>query len=428
MEQQIQSALEKQNPWWFGKPFDTGIPRLRYYPLLQKYLDAPEILLMLGARRTGKSTLLYQLISTLQVESRAILFINLDEPVFQSNAEDPTFLSALIEEYIAQQEGIHKFYIFIDEIQNYTHWAHALKILHDTNKQLKLVLTGSTAVLLQDAASTRLSGRYFPSTVYPLTFIEYLHFIGAHQPTLPEKRQAIDSYLQYGGFPRVALEKDETLRHELLKHYFQTIYLKDIIYPHNVRNNKDVFELLYFALSTMGSFFSYTNVGKTLHISADTVKEYLSYAEQSYLLSMVMKYDHSVRKQIANPRKIYCVDTGLINAVSFKFSENKGRLMENLVFLTLRKQQKQVFYHKGSYECDFIIRDGRAIVRAIQVTASLKDAAVKKRELKGLMEAMCAYNLSEGVIVTESERETMHVEGKTITILPLHAWLTQIDA
>jgi len=423
MEPQLQIALEKQNPWWFKKPYDTGISRLNYYSQLQKYLNTPEILLLLGARRTGKSTLLYQLISTLKVSPEAILFINLDEPLFQSKADDPTFLSTLIEEYLLQHKDIQKYYIFIDEVQNYKYWVQTIKTLHDVNKQLKFILTGSTSVLLKNAVSTRLSGRYFTTIVYPLSFQEYLEFSDIPKPSLLQKRQAVNTYLQFGGFPRVVLEKDDLLKQDILKNYFQTIYLKDIIFPHKVRSNKDVFELLYFVLSNMGAHFSYTNIGKMLNISPDTVKEYLSYAEESYLLYIVTKYDPSVRKQLANPRKIYGVDTGLVNSVSFKFSENRGRLIENLVFMTLVRNQKEVFYHKETNECDFVIREGRKIIQAIQVTLSLQDVSVKKRELKGLLEALNSYKLSEGTIVTETEKDSFELEGKKVNVIPLYEWL-----
>ncbi|MBI2575129.1 ATP-binding protein [Candidatus Woesearchaeota archaeon] len=425
MEPQLQIALEKQNPWWMGKKFYTGIPRLRNYPLLQRYMPTPEILLILGARRAGKSTLAYQLIETLKTAPEAILFINLDEPLFQSKSEDPSFLSMLIEEYMVQHKDVQKFYIFIDEVQNYKHWVQTIKTLHDVNKQVKFVLTGSTSALLKNTAGMRISGRYFMVTIYPLTFKEFLEFSELQKPTLLQKRQAVNQYIQFGGFPRVVLEKDEFLKQDLLKNYFQTIYLKDIIFAHNVRNNKDVLDLLYFALSNVGTPFSYNKMAKLLNISADTVKEYLSHAEQSYLLHSVMKYDASVRKQIANPRKIYSVDTGLINSVSFKFSENRGRLMENLVFMTLVKDQKEVFYHKERHECDFLVREGRRIVQAIQVTVSLQDESVKKREMKGLLEAINSHNLPEGIIITETEKERFEIDGKKINVVPLYEWLEQ---
>src|SRR3989338_8816522 len=221
MEQQLQIALEKQNPWWFKKPYDAGISRLNYYSQLQKYLNTPEIILLLGARRTGKSTLLYQLISTLKVSPEAILFINLDEPLFQSKADDPGFLSTLIEEYMLQHKDVSMFYIFIDEVQNYSHWVQTVKILHDVNKKIKLVLTGSTSALLKNAMSTRLSGRYFTTTIFPLTIQEYAEFKKVTNLTVLEKKRAGSDYIQYGGFPRVVLEKEELLKQEILKNYFQ---------------------------------------------------------------------------------------------------------------------------------------------------------------------------------------------------------------
>lgn len=423
MDEQTSIALEKQNPWWFNKPYDTGIDRLNYYPLLKKYINTPEVLFILGARRTGKSTILFQIINLLKVYPKAILFINLDEPLFQSKAEDPNFLSNLIEEYITENNTLNKFYVFIDEVQTYNYWAQTIKTFYDLNKQIKFILTGSTSGLLKDAASTRLSGRYFITTISPLSFTEFLKFNNLSKPTILQKKQNAIIYLKYGAFPRVVLEKDEMLKQELLKNYFQTIYLKDIIYPHNLRSNKDVFDLLYFILSNIGRPISFNNIAKTLNIAADTVKEYVTYAEQAYLIYLVAKYDPSVKKQLANPRKIYCIDTGLVNSVSFKFSENKGMMLENLVFSNLIRLQKEVFYHKQNNECDFIVREGRHIVQAIQVTVSLKEETTKNREIKGILEAMNNYNLSEGIIITEDEKETLIIEGKKISMIPIYEWL-----
>lgn len=423
MEIDIKTALEKQNPWWFNQKIDAGFPRLENYPLIQKYFNSKEILLILGARRTGKSTLLYQLIMSLKAKPESILFINLDEPIFQSKTENPGFLSTIIEEHITKHRNLEKFYVFIDEVQNYKYWAQTVKVFHDINKKIKFVLTGSTAALLKSSASTRLSGRYFNIIIFPLTFSEYLEFNKIKNIPMIEKKQELTNYLHFGGFPRVVLEKDKILKQEILKNYFQTIYLKDIIFPHKIRNNKDVSDLLYFCLSNIGTPFSYKNIAKTLNISPDTVKEYLFYAEQSYLIYLVNKYDPSVRKQIANQKKIYCIDNGLINSVSFKFSENRGRLIENIVFIYLIKNQKEVFYHKEINECDFLIREGIKISRAIQVTTSIKDETVKNRELKGLLEALNLYNLKEGVIITESEKETIKIENKIIHVIPLYEFL-----
>lgn len=425
MDEKIRAALEKQNPWWFDKPFETGIERLSEYPLILNYLKTPEILLLVGARRTGKSTLLFQMIKHLDVKPEAILFINLDEPLFQKEADNPSFLGELIEEYMLRHKDVKRFYVFVDEVQNSHYWTSTVKTLYDAKKNAKIILTGSTSSLLHSSAITKLSGRYFHVDIHPLSFKEYLTFNHIAKATILERKQHTNKYLQYGAFPRVVLEKDELLKQEILKNYFQTIYLKDIIYPHNLRNNQDVFDLLYFIISNIGKPFSYGRIGRVLGVSTDTVKEYLGYAEESYLIYSLMKYDSSVKKQIANPKKLYCLDTGLVSALSFRFSENKGHLMENLVYMTLRRGKGEIFYHKGNYECDFIIKEKLKITKAIQVAASIGDDATRKREVRGLLEAMKTYDLKEGLVITEDEEGIEESDGRRINIMPLYKWLRE---
>ncbi|MEZ5336025.1 MAG: ATP-binding protein [Methanolobus sp.] len=402
--------------------------RLLYYPRLSKYLNTEEILLILGARRTGKSTLIYQLIRSLELPAdnmEAVLYINLDEPVFQSQAERADLLSGIIEDHITATKK-ERYFIFLDEVQNYKYWTQALKTLYDTDKRLKFILTGSTSSLLEKKTITRLSGRYLALTVYPLTFREYLNFKGLKKPTSAEKRLEFEEYLRYGSFPRISLEDDEDIKEELLKNYYETIYLKDIIFPHKLRNNRDVINLLYFIISNVGKPFSYNSMAKALEISADTVKEYLGYAEDSYLLYSINKFDHSLRKQLANPKKIYCLDTGMINAVSFRFSENYGRLLENLVFIELVRRQSEVYYHKGTYECDFLIKVNHRINGAIQVTKEL-NLDNRKRELEGLIEAMKTHDLQEGLILTRDASDLIEIDGRKILIKPVWKWLLEFD-
>ncbi|MCG7850928.1 MAG: ATP-binding protein [Methanosarcinaceae archaeon] len=424
MEQIIENVLEKQNPWWFGKSYGTGIHRLHYYPRLSRYLDTEEILLVLGARRTGKSTLLYQLISSLKLsedEAESVLYMNLDEPVFQSQAERANLLSSIIEDHIVKTKK-ERYYIFIDEVQNFEYWTQTLKTLYDTDRRLKFILTGSTSSLLKKNTISRLSGRYLAVTVYPLTFKEYLDFKGLKNPTSAEKRLEFEEYLRHGSFPRISLEEDNGIKEELLKNYYETIYLKDIIFPHKLRNNRDVINLLYFIISNVGKPFSYNSIASALEISADTVKEYLSYAEDSYLLYSINKFDFSLKKQLANPKKIYCLDTGLINAVSFKFSENYGRLLENLVFIELIRRENEVYYHKGTHECDFLIKTENRITEAIQVAKEL-NLDNKKREIEGLLEAMKAHELQEGVMLTRDTEDLIEIDGRKILVRAVWKWL-----
>jgi hypothetical protein len=189
-----------------------------------------------------------------------------------------------------------------------------------------------------------------------------------------------------------------------------------------------VFDLLYFLISNIGKNFSYSNIAKTLDIAVETVKEYIGCAENSYLLYTLTKYDASVKKQLANPKKIYCLDTGLVNSISFRFSEHKGRLIENLVYMSLIKEKKELYYHKENYECDFLVKEGLIIKNAVQVTLSLKDETTRKREIRGLLEAMDAYNLKEGLIITEKEAEIISLDEKKIVIKPIYEWLGEMES
>jgi hypothetical protein len=156
------------------------------------------------------------------------------------------------------------------------------------------------------------------------------------------------------------------------------------------------------------------------------VREYIEYAGNAFLLYPLMKFDYSVKKQVANPKKIYFVDPGLINAVAFAFSENRGRLLENIVFIALMKKYGDIFYHRDRYECDFLVRSGRTIVQAVQVTQSLQDDATRQREMRGLVEAMDAHGLDEGTIVTASESAETTVDGRAVHTVPIAEWLEEL--
>ena len=428
MDKQILDVLESQNPWWFGREFTSGVDRLDSYPRLREYLKAPEIMLILGVRRGGKSTIAYQLVKKLLMEdvpAKSILYMNLDEPILENKSDDPVFLRETIGEHMSHNPKEDKYYIFVDEVQLNNHWAHTAKVIYDTEKKAKLILTGSTSTLIQSEGSTRLSGRYFQTTIYPLTFTEYLRFRGANKPTRTETRLHFEEYLKYGGFPRVVLEESTSLKEDLLKNYYQAIYMRDIILPKKIKNNKELFDLLYYIISNPGKQFSYKKVGEILGMDTKTVQEYINHAEEAYLLTTTTKYDKSVRKQAANQKKIYCADTGLINAVSFRFREEKGRLLENLTHQALKRRYDNIYYHKGQHECDFLVKEGLKITQAIQVTLTMKDPETKTREMKGLLEAMETHKLKEGLIITENENRTITIDGKKITVKPAHQWLLE---
>jgi len=427
MDDKTHAILERQNPWWLGKEFDSGIERLASYPGLERHMKKEEILLLVGPRRSGKSTILYQLIKSLLTKGtnpKNILFMNLDEPFLQSMSDDPSYLTGLIDEYQTKNKTSEKTYVFADEIQNAKHGIQTAKIIYDTQKKIKLILTDSTSSMLQSQATARLSGRYFHTMIYPLSYAEYLTFRQVKNPSITEKKQHLQDYLQYGGFPKVVLETDPQSKQETLKNYYQTICLKDIIYPHKIRNNKELYDLTYYLVSNTAKPFSYQNLAKTLDTTPETIKEYIKHIEDSYLIQTVTKYDPSVKKQMANQKKVYCIDTGLINAVAFQFTENRGRMLENLAYATLRRKNPdaEIYYHKDAYECDFLLRENGKITQAIQVTQNLNQET-EKRETRGLIEAMEKHGLKTGTIITEEQEKTINKDGKTIKAIPMHQWI-----
>ena len=149
----------------------------------------------------------------------------------------------------------------------------------------------------------------------------------------------------------------------------------------------------------------------------------ISYFENAYLIFSINKFDFSLKKQLANPKKIYSIDTGLANSVSFQFSDNFGRQLENVVFLQLKRLGFEVYYHRNKQECDFIIRDNGKIINAIQVSHSIDNVSVRSREINGLQEAMLQYDLNNGLIITEDEEEIISINELTIQVIPVWKWL-----
>jgi len=186
-------------------------------------------------------------------------------------------------------------------------------------------------------------------------------------------------------------------------------------------------EVVYYFASNIGKEFSYTKLGKIVGISSPhTIANYCNYLEQCYLCFFVNRYSHSLKKQIQYNKKCYMIDPAIIRITGFRISEDRGRLLENIVFLHLKRLGKEVYFHKDQKECDFVLREGNHIVEAIQVTAHLSNEEIKKREISGLVEAMKAYNLQKGLILTENEHDLIEVDGIQIIVTPIWKWLLSL--
>jgi uncharacterized protein len=320
---------------------------------------------------------------------------------------------------------------FFDEIQNIPNWERWVNNLY--GKGRKVFLTGSNSRLLSSEISTFLTGRNKVIKLFPFSFSEFLLLRGFIVPqkselvswtknlTSDEIRRIFgyfNEYFEIGGFPLVDRNDDV----QLSRQYFEDIVNKDIFSRYGIRHVKEVKDLILYLFSNTGTTFSYSTLKRLTDIkSLSTLKNYIDYLKNVFLLYTIDRFDFSIQKQKISSSKPYIADNSFYRTISFNFSENKGHRLENLVFLELLRRGKEVYYHKEKRECDFIVKEGLDISDAIQVSYDLSNPITRKRELEGVKEAMRKYNLDKGLILTFEDSELIPEQG--ITILPVWEWL-----
>lgn len=361
-------------------------------------------IILSGVRRCGKSTLLRQMIQ----KSKNFYYFNFEDPsaVNFELADFETLNQVFNEEY-----GESKYYFF-DEVQNVEKWELFVRAMLDKGKYF--VITGSNASLLSRELGTRLTGRHLNYELFPFSFIEFLK--------LKNKKPSIESFQEYftnGGFPQYL----KSGRAESLQDLFNDIINRDISIRYKIRNLKSLKEMAVYLITNVGKEFSYNSLKKTFGLgSVNSAISFVSFFEDSYLLFIVPKFDYSIKKQIINPKKVYSIDNGFSVVNSASFSEDKGKMLENMVFLALRKNHKEIFYFQENGECDFVIKEGTKITLAIQVCYTLTEQN-KERELKGISEAMDKFKLKEGLILTYNQENEINFNGKKIKLVPVWKWL-----
>lgn len=390
---------------------------------IRKFIDDPNVLILSGIRRSGKSTIM-RVLQKEQQESDYYFNFD-DERLIQFALKDFQVLLEVFIELFGKQSTF-----YFDEIQNIEGWERFVRRLYEQGN--KIFITGSNANLLSRELGTHLTGRNIQLEVYPLSFKEVVHH---EYPNLIKKKifstadvgtllKISEDYMTFGGIPEYIKFK----KVEYIKNLYEGILYRDIIARHNISNEKPLKELVYYFASNIGKEFSYSKLGEYLGIaSPNTVSKYCSYLEDSYLCFFLSRYSHSLKKQIQYNKKCYMIDPAMIRLIGFRVSEDRGRLLENVVFLHLKMMGEEIFFHKEQKECDFIIRQGNQVVQSIQVASHLSDKKVRKRELEGLLEAMKAYSLTEGMIITENDEEEFEVEGFQIKVIPIWKWLLLLD-
>ena len=377
---------------------DTGIPREKKIDINPSFAT-----IITGIRRCGKSTFLNQIISK-------------QKKAYYLNLEDPRLEGFELADFNRCEELMYELYgkggvFFFDEIQTIERWERFVRYL--TDKKEKILITGSNASMLSKEMGTKLTGRYFQKEIFPFSFNEFALF----------KNKKFEEYLYTGGFP-------EYLKHEnseILQNLMTDIILKDVVVRYGIKNSSIVTHMAVHMISNVSKEFTYNSLKRILQVrSTQSVIDYMNYLEDTYLLFTVPQFDHSYKRQLILPKKVYSIDNGLSRANSASFSKDKGRMLENLVFLHLRKIHKNIFYHKDEGECDFLIKTHEKIKEAIQVCFKLDDEN-KDREINGLLEALNKFKLDKGSIITYDQKDSLEHQGKKIDMIPCHEWLLSYE-
>ncbi|MBI4645458.1 MAG: ATP-binding protein [Bacteroidia bacterium] len=385
--------------------------------------ESKEIIDIIGPRRSGKSTLLKLLIKKLNLKKN-FMYINFEDPFFIERAE-PTIINELIDTYIHFFSPDLK-YLFFDEIQNITHWEKSLRILRD-NSDYKIFITGSSSKLLSSELSTLISGLHLSYQLYPFDFNEFIkyHRIEVErlkdyivQKTIIEKN--LVKYLLTGGFPEVVITEKEVL----LKQYYTDIIYRDIVARYEVRQKAILEKMGIFLLSNIAKPVSMASLQKTFEISFELACTYFEYFKDAFLIFDLPSYSHSLKTQQKTLKKIYAVDTGLANIVSFHVSDDYGRLLENLVFLHLKRIFDEVYYYKtcSNLEVDFYVRK-KNHNQLIQVCYDFTNEKTHHREITALIQAMNDIKINTGLIITMNQKEDIARGEHLITVIPVAEWI-----
>ena len=410
----------------------TALPALKRRSL-QVPLDTGKIITLVGVRRSGKTSLLFNVISDLLqkgVPITSILYVNFEDERLELKTEELDLLLQAWQE-LYPEVLLNGCYFFFDEIQNIAGWDKFVRRIYDRGTK-NIFITGSNAQFLSSDIATSLRGRTISYEVFPLSFGEYLTFKGV-TPDLNSSHSLalinhhLENYLKHGGFPEV-IGYDDALRNRVLQEYFNVMIYRDLVERYEIKNLPALKFFLKRIISSATKQISVNNIYNELKssgfkISKNLLYDYLEAAVNIYLAQILRKYSSSLVNRELGERKVYVIDSGLLNALDFKFSDDTGKALEQAVFLELKRREKEIYFFKDKSECDFIVKKGFDVTEAIQVSATLSDAKTRHRELRGLAECCNKFGLRSGLIITLNGAEEFEHHGIAVTIMPLYRWL-----
>ena len=377
-------------------------------------LSTDAALVITGIRRCGKSILAYML-----AQNHRSVYVNFED---ERLALDISELNTILEAIYALKGEVDL--LIFDEIQSIAGWERFVARLLPTKK---IVITGSNACLLSKELATFLTGRHISITLFPFSFREFCawkKFTPTYQTKdLAQTKMYLQEYLEKGAFPLAY-----KLGNVFLLEAYKDILEKDIIQRYNLKYVKVLKDLAKYLISYSGKEFSYNQLKSIFAVkSVHTVKNYISYLQNAYLVFLVERFSFKLKEQALAPRKVYCIDTGFINTIGFSISADKGRAIENIVAVELWRQGKEMYYWKDHQqrEVDFIIKEGKKIVQLIQVCVDISNISTKEREIRALCIASKELHCTKILIITDDyDAEEKH-DGLSIKYIPLWKWLLE---
>ncbi len=388
---------------------------------INEILNSEEIIVLSGIRRCGKSSLL-ALIGQQLPGSK--LFINFDDIRFSDwSIENFQHIYELIGELFGPDEPVT---LLFDEIQNIPGWERWLNNLYQY--QIKTIVTGSNASVLSSELGTYLTGRHRTIQIHPFSFSEFLKYHGIELKNLNhisstqkgEISRFLIMYLDQGGFPSVVKSQDISLSEQ----YLTDIIYRDIVARFGIREIKEFRDMTVYLITNAARTISYKTLSDIAGVkSVSTVKNYLEYLEQAFLLFRLAPLNYSLKVMARASYKVYAGEVSFIHAAGFHLSEDLGQRIENLAYLHLARTNPEIYFYSGQRECDFLIKKGHSIQEAIQVSMTLTDPKTRDKETRGLIEAMEKFSVQKGYILTLDEEEELEISGKNVAVIPLWKWL-----
>jgi len=396
----------------------------------EKALNAirfPNILAILGVRRCGKSVF-----SWLLLGDRKYGYINFDdEALYGITAKD---LNVVLKTFY-ELYGTDLEFIVLDEIQNVDGWELFANRLR---RSKRVIITGSNSKLLSGELATHLTGRHIDFLLFPFSFREFLAYNGISQNELKDSyltessataERMLRDYIVKGGFPEVYKLGDE-----ILKSIFSDIVKKDVIRRYNIKNVRVMEVLARYLVSNFSNEITFNKLKNIFEIKKiSTVKNYINYLQDAYLIYIIERFSPKLKQRIIAPKKVYCIDTGIINRISPGSSEKLGKMMENIVLIELLRRKSywyediEVYYWKDyqQHEVDFVVRGGED--QLIQVCYNIEEFNTREREIRSLLKASREIACKKLLVITWDYEDEIEVENRRIEFIPLWRWLLRVS-